>query len=379
MQQHSRIRAAWAAPLAALLALAVGVVPVSGAGGWSAPAAAGALAGCADVSLALDANGARHIAAECGSTIRYLTNASGTWVTTNFGHPANRVDRAPKIAIDGEQIYVAYTRGAPEFCGIGSTTVYYRTRALEGGAWSSPIKLGNTGDRLYSFAVHDLVVHATVSSTGGLQYETTSSGDLERYILPGGFGPSSVAVGTDGVPRLVYVTGGLMRYAIFHGSGVEWQAIPGISAAFGRPQLALDADNRAHVIYGFGPIRQQDALRGPLCGLDLDSPLDGTYYVTNKTGEWTPGSNRRFTRNLGADALVVNQASGSVHVLIGGREDVKYYTKTATGSWSGVTISGQDAEDVALALNGSSGQLVAAYSLVLPDGDPGGLLTLTKP
>ena len=368
--------------LAGLVALSIAAAPVSGAGGWSTPTAAGTVTFCSDVSTAVDADGAQHVAAECGTRVRYLTNASGSWVTTTFGHPVGRADLVPQISIDEENVYVAYTRASFLFCGIDSkvATVYYRWKPLSGGAWSSPTRLGMTGDRLQAFHVRDAVLHATVNQLDGdIVYETSAGGSLGRYVLPGSVGRSALAIGTDGVARIVYQTASLMRYAVFHGSGVEWSAIPGVGAEYERPLLALDSENRAHVVYSHGPIGQRDSLQGPLCGDDIPFSNDGTYYVTNATGEWTPASGRRFTRNLGADSLLVNAESGAVDLLVAGRDSIKHYTKPARGAWSGVTIASQTAEDVALALDGPSGQLVAAYSRILPDGELGGLVSLTKP
>lgn len=76
---------------------------------------------------------------------------------------------------------------------------------------------------------------------------------------------------------------------------------------------------------------------------------------------------------------LVNAESGAIDLLVAGRDSIKHYTKPARGAWSSVTIASHSAEDVAVALDGPSGQLVAAYSRILPDGEYGGLVTLTKP
>ena len=334
--------------LSLLVAFVVAVGPVSAVAGWSAPTALGSVTGCSQVSAAIDGTGRRHVAAECATNVRYLTDVSGAWATTTFSHPAERFDIAPQIAIDGTTVYVAYTRAAPATCGLDTIGVYYRWRTLPNGAWSITTRLGRSGDQLQSFDVVDGVFHATVLDLAGVvQYETTAGGALKRYALPGATGLSSVAVGSDGGARMVYETSGFLRYAVFHGSGVEWSAIPGT-----------------------GP---------PGCGAEEPTALDGTYYATNVTGEWTPAASRRFTRNMGIAELALSAESGAIHVLIGGELGIKSYTRPAGGSWSGVTVSSHQGIDVGLAIDAASGALFGAYSRLLPSFDLGGLYGLMKP
>ena len=358
--------------LSLLVAFVVAVGPVSAVAGWSAPTALGSVTGCSQVSAAIDGTGRRHVAAECATNVRYLTDVSGAWATTTFSHPAERFDIAPQIAIDGTTVYVAYTRAAPATCGLDYIGVYYRWRTLPNGAWSITTRLGRSGDQLQSFDVVDGVFHATVLDLAGVvQYETTAGGALKRYALPGATGLSSVAVGSDGGARMVYETSGFLRYAVFHGSGVEWSAIPGTGPNDRNPHLALDADNRAHVVWTHsGP---------PGCGAEEPTALDGTYYATNVTGEWTPAASRRFTRNMGIAELALSAESGAIHVLIGGELGIKSYTRPAGGSWSGVTVSSHQGIDVGLAIDAASGALFGAYSRLLPSFDLGGLYGLMKP
>ena len=184
--------------------------------------------------------------------MRYLTNVSGSWTTTTFSHPADRFDLEPQVAIDGNTVYVAYTRAAPATCGLDYIGVYYRWRTLPNGAWSTTTRIGRSADSLESFRVVGGVFHLTVQDTAGVgQYETTATGSLKRYVLPGSefLTESSVRVGDDGAARVVYTTDGPIRYAVFHGSGFDWQIIPGTDAFDTDPQLVLDADNRAHVVW----------------------------------------------------------------------------------------------------------------------------------
>jgi hypothetical protein len=360
--------------LVSLIAMTIAVAPVAAAAGWTSPAQLGSITGCAELAAAIDQNGRQHLVGECGTNVRYLTNASGSWTTTTFSHPPDRFDLTPQIAIDGSTVYVAYTRVAPATCGYDYIGVYYRSRTLPNGAWSTTTRIGSSRDVLQGFRVVDGVFHLTVQDGRGLgQYETTASGSLKRYVLPGSWdlGSSSLRVGDDGAARVVYTTDGPIRYAIFHGSGFDWQNIPGTSVVDTEPQLVLDADNRAHVIWTHG---------GSVgCGSD-EPPQPGTYYATNRTGQWTPaGSARRFTASIGPKSLTMDPVGGSVHVVVGLDNALKYYTKTASGSWSGVTISSHGAASAVIRRDPDSGRLFAAYVRLTPDFDLGAIYGLTKP
>ena len=70
---------------------------------------------------------------------------------------------------------------------------------------------------------------------------------------------------------------------------------------------------------------------------------------------------------------------GQVHVVLALENAVKYYTKPATGSWSGVTISSHGASSAVIRRDPDGGRLFAAYTRLTPDFDLGGIYGLTKP
>jgi hypothetical protein len=371
--RRTRSRALPLPLLGALLALVLTAVPAGAAAGWTSPTQLGTVTGCTDVSAAIDADGRQHVVATCGTNVRYLTNVSGSWKTTTFSLPADRLDLEPQIAIDGNSVYVAYTRAAPATCGLDYIGVYYRWRTLPNGAWSTTTRIGRSSDTLESFRVVDGVFHLTVQDGDGVgQYETTAIGSLQRYVLPGSdfLTQSSLRIGDDGAARVVYTHDGPIRYAVFHGSGFDWQIIPGTGVSDTDPHLVLDADNRAHVIWTHGG--------GAGCGID-EPPAPGTYYATNRTGEWTPTGSRRFTRNIGPSSLAMDPVGGQLHVVLALENGVKYYTKPATGSWSGVTISSHGAASAVIRRDPANGRLFAAYTRLSPDFELGGTYGLMKP
>lgn len=364
--RHSRPwrRAALLGPLFAAL---LWTTPVGAVAGWSGPTQIGSVADCTDVAVAVDAAGGRHVAASCGGSVRYLSDADGEWATTTFSHPVNRADLGPKIAIDGDTIHVAYTRypsGTGTFAPIG---VYHRERALDGDAWSTAVRIGSSGDLLGDFTVIDGVVHATVTSrTGASFYETDVSGSLRRFALPDATSPGSLHVENDHAARFVYETSTFLRYAVFHGSGFDWSIIPRTDSSSEDPQLVLDNDNKSHVTWTQVAAGGAAAIRA------------GAYYATNRSGVWTGIGAGKVTANVGTTSLEVDLATGRPHVVVATSAAVKYYTPASARAWAGITINVRAASDVDVAIDRNTGQVVVVSSGLAADL-PATLFVSTRP
>ena len=367
--RRTRTRAYPLPLLGALLALILTAAPAGAAAGWTSPAQLGSVTDCRDVSAAIDENGRQHVAAACGTNVRYLTNVSGSWTTTTFSHPADRFDLEPQVAIDGNTVYVAYTRAAPATCGLDYIGVYYRWRTLPNGAWSTTTRIGRSADSLESFRVVGGVFHLTVQDTAGVgQYETTATGSLKRYVLPG-----------SELPHRVLGAGRRRRRGarrLHHRRADPIRGLP-------RLRLRL-ADHPRHRWVRHGPAagarcgqpgaRRLEPLGAPRAAVAEDpGSTAGTYYATNRTGAWTPAASRRFTRNVGPSSLTMDPVGGQVHVVLALENAVKYYTKPATGSWSGVTISSHGASSAVIRRDPDGGRLFAAYTRLTPDFDLGGI------
>ena len=364
--RQSRRRSRFVPVLAGLLTLLVSAAPASAAAGWTGPTQIGTVSDCSDVALAIDSEGATHVAAACGGSVRHLTDATGAWATTTFSHPSNRVDLDPQIAIDGDIIHIAYTRAIPSGDAFVSIGVYHRERALDGDTWSTAVRLGSSGDTLGGFTVVDGVVHATVAARNGdVFYETDKTGTLRRWPLPEAAFPGSLHVESDGAPRFAYDTGISLRYAVFHGSGFDWWLIPGTDPGSQDPQLALDADNKAHVTW-------------TQIGLPAPGAASGVFYATNRTGEWKMIGNGRVTANYGDSALEIDLETGRPHVMVATNAAVKYYTQVSATGWGGVTINPLVADDVDIAIDRATGRLVVVSSRLTADL-PANLFLHTKP
>lgn len=139
--------------LLAVAALSIAASPVNAVVGWTGPNLFGPADNCRDVVAGLDANGKLHTAAWCGSTsrIRSTSNSGGPTVTTYFTHPAGMEDIWPEMAIDGNRVYVAFTRVGTG-CAVESFGVFMRSRTLTG-AWSTSTALTGASRYLASLRV----------------------------------------------------------------------------------------------------------------------------------------------------------------------------------------------------------------------------------
>jgi len=341
--------------LGAIAGLSVLVAPVSAVTGWTGPQAITSAA-CGQVSAAVDATGRYHVAANCSGQVRYSrANPNGSWSTTAFAHPSANEDVGPIIAIDGNKIYVAFSRVTPLDCGVSHVGVYYRSKPLTGGSWSAATLLGPAGEQLQSFRVVGGKIHATVSGRQ-LRYQTLAGGILKRYLLAGGGSHSSLRIGSDGRARIVYEVANGLRFAVFNGTAFTTSSIPGTTSTDQSPQLVLDSQNKASIVW------TQEAPTG--CGgPGTSTGLVGTHFGTNRTGSWTPVAARRFTTNLGPAALALDAASGRAYVLVAGASGLRYYTKPATGAWSSQTLSSAQAQSVSIRHDPGSGKVLAVFSM----------------
>ncbi len=128
---------------------------------------------CFGPSLVIDASSHYHVAASCGDKVGYAEgSATGGWTSLVLEPPARHTESGPQVAIDGRELYVAYTRYGPptdaDTCGGPYSTcyedlgVYYRKRTLPDGDWSKPRQLGRPGDILYALRVSDGALRAIV-------------------------------------------------------------------------------------------------------------------------------------------------------------------------------------------------------------------------
>ena len=313
---------------------------------------------CESVAAVIDARGGNHVAMGCGGEIHYLDLDTDDWDPVRFKPSEAREEYGPQLAIDGDIIYLAYSRAAiEESCGDGlrDVGVYYRTRKLSGGRqWSDPIRIGEVGDSLHTLRAAGGVVHATVGSADGghFYYETLRSGSHHRYEIPQATGMTSLRIGDDGRARIAYEGGGSLRYATFTGAGFSSQKIPGTSRGYG-PALVLGANDRPYLMW-FRGIRP-----GGGCAEPEPPPDAGTYYSSERAGTWT---SERLTTQQDVASMTVDTASGRVHVLVSDKRGrLAYMTKAGKASWSKRALDTSEVLDAVIRLDQGTGDLLIAY------------------
>ena len=158
---------------------------------------------CFGPSLVIDGSSGYHVAATCGDKVGYAEGSvSGRWTSHVLEPPARHTESGPQVAIDGRDLYIAYTRYGPpteaDTCGGPYSTayedlgVYYRKRTLPDGEWSKPRQLGRANDILDSLRVADGRLYAVVESTF-LVSQPDTGGAQTRVRLKGASGGSRFA------------------------------------------------------------------------------------------------------------------------------------------------------------------------------------------
>lgn len=316
---------------------------------------------CGSPVATVDGSGGYHVAASCGSNIRYATSTDGRrWSAKTFRAPLHRLEVDPELAVDGTTLYLAYTRLRPTDGGCGDDGlqdlgVYYRTRHLPSGAWSAPVRVGSTGDHLQAFRVKGGTLHETFVSddgTGPVWYGTQSGSTFHRVRIPGAT-ETDLRVGDDGRARIAYTAGHAVRYAVVKPDGTlaATTIFRSVDMAMTSPVLVLGAQNSAYVSW---------AAHAPWGGgcADGDPPQSkpGTYFATDASGSWRV---KRLTSYVGSAALVVDVASGRVHAVYRDSRGYRYATRSASGTWTPTRMRTlKELEAVTLRRDASTGDLL---------------------
>ncbi len=316
-------------------------------------------------------DGRYHVASTCGNAIRYAEGAAtGAWTEKTFRAPADHVEAGPQLAVDGNTLYLAYTRYGPvtdaETCGDGvvykDLGVYYRTRTLPDGKWSAPKRIGKNGDILDSMRVADGTIHAVVAPNLASRavYERIDGDSAERVPLPGASGGTSLRVGSDGKPRLGYLDSrdGSIRVATVDGTNVSTTTVASKGNLL-NPLLVLGGGNQPHLVW------TRDATAEAGCAVPDPAPADGIYYATQVDGAWKV---ERITKDTGTTSLVLDTDTGTVHVLVGGNPNkegggrLRHYERAPDGDWTSTPLRPGPAEGgEVIRRDDTDGTLVALF------------------
>ena len=338
---------------------------------WSKPRLV-AKGDCWELVATIDPDGRHHIAAVCSEKIVYLVSNDGaSWSKTTLDTPAHRLERDPQLAVDGDSIYLAYSRLAPTEGGCGDdglrdVGVYVRSRHLPDGDWSEPARVGSAGDSLQTFRVRDGVEHLVVSANDGTKvfYEAAAGASTTRIQLPNAIS-AAVRVGDDGHARIAYNTSHSIRYARVDGARLSTEAVATIKESYiWWPSLVLGAGDTPYVTW------TQMSDGGGGCAGPGPNPIDGTYFGTASGDHWTT---TRISKSTNGSVFTVDADSGRIHALVGGIGGLRYFTSATGERWTSRTLPGTKSIFPAVVrVDPTSGELV-----VFASGDKG-IYVLTK-
>lgn len=317
-------------------------------------------ADCESVAAVIDGAGGSHVASGCRGEIHAMDLDTDDWDPVKFKPPEARQEFGPQLAVDGDVLYLAYTRvaideGACGDDGLRDVGVYYRTRDLSAGrAWSDPRRIGEIGDSLHALRVVGGTIHAAVGTSDGKRffYETVRGGSYHRYQIPKATGTASLRIGDDGRARIAYEAGGSLRYGTFTGAGFSSRKIPGTSRGYS-PMLVLGANDQPHLMWFRGN------KPGGGCAEPDPLPKDGTYYSTLKGGTWR---SERLVASQYVAAVTVDTISGRLHVLVSGKGGrLVYLTKVGSGAWSKRIVDSAIAGPAVIRLDQPTGRVLVMY------------------
>ena len=248
----------------------------------------------------------------------------------------------PRSPLDGDTVYLAYSRLAPGDGGCGDDGlddigVYIRSRKIPNGSWSDPVRVGGQGDRVQSFRVVDGVIHLTITTdqgNGPIYYETQAGAVVSRLLLPDAVG-TSLRVGDDGHARIAFATGPAIRYARVDGSHLSTATVAASDATnLLAPSLVLGPGDRGDMTW------TQTSDAGGGCVSPDPNPLDGVYFGTDASGSW---KTTRLTRSAGRSSLTLDPASGRIDVVaddtVGGGS-LSHFGSANGKDWTSKKIAG---------------------------------------
>jgi hypothetical protein len=301
-------------------------------------------------SIATDSNNNVHVSYYdiTNEAIKYATNASGSWVTsaistTVYGggsssQAAIKVDTNDKIHIS----YYDYNNG-----------IQYMTNKT--GAWEKTTIISSGWDVTFGDMVlgKNSEINIGYFTTSGLQLTTNATGTWVTSTVTaiGTFSPifKSLGLAVDKNNKLHIVYGGWDGTTVYLGYANNitgsWVVtmLDSARSDYNGVRVAVDSSINIHAIYG-------------------TSPASGNLkYITNVSGGWVTVSIGDKGDNWSATSITVD-TNDKIHVCaIGGTPRVQYITN-ASGEWAASRIS--DAQwSIALALDANNKPHIAYYAV----------------
>lgn len=335
-----------------------------------------------DIALAVDRDGHAHaLASRANDGLYYLTDASGSWIAEGIARPpAGGADQELEIAVDEDgTVHVVFARWSAwhpcTFECPPDPSVFdglYHLSGTAAGGWSEARRLPfevppEEGIDGLDVAVVGGQIHLTLRrwSDGPdvVTYATNANGEWRfEQAIEDGWG-ARVAVSSDGSPVIAYTYGHEAGYGIGYAEraaagSFSSQRVPATEAGLW-PHLALDRQDRPHIVYGHDDGRSyytyldaagwslpMPVTRHIVAAAALDSRAglhliydigdgdarEGLWYATNRSGDLEAVQVDRRVRwvedgPLAPSALAVDDA-GRGHILYG-----VLYAEQGNGLW----------------------------------------------
>jgi hypothetical protein len=304
------------------------------------------------IDVVVDGDDRVHLVATGNGGVWYATDRSGTWTSTLIlGDTGRFFYEQPTITLDArDRVFIAVLRHPYEVGDLGIWSVTDRGRA-RGTFPSTPTRLARPGNGSPSLRVDD--AHLFLAAVDGwccigdgrVRLGTDATGSWTWTPVSDGSDPS-LAIGSDGLPRLAFSSEGLsgpagivLATASSVAAGFSLSKVPGTRSRDGDPILALDGRDRAHVAWGGFGMKVQ--------------------YARRSTAGWTPAATVSDGTGFVAFGFDLDSLGRPSVALAGSRVAVKVLSG---GAWRESTIAtSTDAREVVLS-RALDGRVVVAWT-----------------
>ncbi len=271
-----------------------------------------------EIALLVDDAGVVHAAGSLDRSIWYVTNRSGSWIRERLSTPPGSGPKAPHdaqpdISRGGEDLYVAFTRFGPDdtFGALPENVMYVSGKAKN---WASPLSIGlpfgnspsidSVDGRIYIAYLEGVPFDVIYDdSEFPVRYLTNRTGSWTDNVVSGNGTEPTLRMTPAGRARISFgddlnlLTGDGLRFASASTptDGFTAELVPGTNSNFRPHSLSLDANNRAHLVWGRG----DDG---------------GVFYARRAGGSWAAPVSLTPTGYVTSISVAADSA-GAVHVI----------------------------------------------------------------
>jgi hypothetical protein len=293
-------------------------------------------------SIAVDGSGKAHISYVGNNSLRYATNASGSWVTASLESVSyNYIDSKTSLAVDGSgKIYICFV----DFINSSSKVLKYATNKT--GAWTVEAVNSNVADTSPFLAI-DSSNEAHIcyeGQNGDLNYATNASGSWVNTQVDAAVWPArpSLVVTSSGAVYIAYFD--LVNYDLkcAANTGGGWVPEVVVNGYLGGQMpyyctsIALDKNNHLYISY-----------------YDDSSP-DCVRYATNAGGPWASYKVGNIGLAAGYYTSIGVDPDDHIHVIYYDLGNGLRYANNISGSWESTIIEGDFDSSMAMDTTGKA-------------------------